>query len=53
MKIEPEQALRKACEKFERRFKKVEDIFKDQNQKMHELPLDILDKVWDEVKAAE
>ena len=53
MKTEPEQALRKACEKFERRFKKVEEIFKARDQKMNELPLAVLDKVWDEVKAAE
>jgi MazG family protein len=53
LKTEPEQALRKACEKFERRFKKVEDEFKRRGQQMHDLPLDVLDKVWDDVKADE
>lgn len=53
LKTEPEQALRKACEKFERRFKQVEDEFKSRGQQMHDLPLDELDKVWDDVKARE
>ena len=53
MKIEPEQALRKACEKFERRFKKVEKEFKRRGQAMSQLPLEELDRVWDDVKAKE
>lgn len=53
MKAEPEQALRKACEKFSRRFKKVENEFKSRGQAMHELPLAELDKVWDAVKISE
>ncbi len=53
LRTEPEQALRKACEKFERRFKQVEDEFKSRGQQMHDLPLEELDKVWDEVKAQE
>jgi tetrapyrrole methylase family protein/MazG family protein len=53
IKVEPEQALRKACEKFIRRFIKVEDEFKRRGQKMSQLPLEELDRVWDDVKAQE
>ncbi len=53
IRTEPEQALRKACEKFERRFKKVEQQFNARGQNMLDLPLAELDKVWDEVKVQE
>ena len=53
IKIEPEQALRKSCEKFERRFKSVENAFSARGQKMNDLPLEELDKVWDAVKVEE
>lgn len=53
LKLEPEQALRKACVKFERRFKKVEDEFKNRGQRMSQLPLEELDRVWDDVKMRE
>ncbi|MBN1558680.1 nucleoside triphosphate pyrophosphohydrolase [candidate division KSB1 bacterium] len=53
LQVEPEQALRNACEKFTRRFKKVEEEFKNRGQKMSQLPLEELDRVWDDVKAQE
>lgn len=53
MTIEPEQALRKACEKFARRFRRVENEFRARGQEMSELPLAALDKVWEDVKTNE
>ena len=53
IKTEPEQALRKACVKFERRFKQVENEFRNRGQNMSVLPLEEMDEVWENVKARE
>lgn len=53
IQVEPEEALRRACDKFERRFKAVEKDFIKRNRLMSEATLEELDKVWDKVKAKE
>ncbi len=47
---EPEQALRKACDKFDRRFKAVEADIKRRGKNMSEMTLEELDAVWEVVK---
>jgi uncharacterized protein YabN with tetrapyrrole methylase and pyrophosphatase domain len=42
--------LREATDKFVRRFKKVEERSKG---KMKETPLEVLDRIWEEVKKEE
>ncbi|MCL1077802.1 nucleoside triphosphate pyrophosphohydrolase [Parashewanella spongiae] len=51
--IDPEQALRQANSKFERRFRGVEKAVKDDNHQIEKLGLDILDDYWKQVKAIE
>jgi uncharacterized protein YabN with tetrapyrrole methylase and pyrophosphatase domain len=46
--IHPTIALRQATEKFVRRFNKVEELAAGR-----EMPLEELDKLWDQVKEAE
>ena len=50
---DPESALSKANLKFVRRFKGVESRVAAQNKTLEQLPLEALDALWDEVKAAE
>lgn len=52
-KVEAENALREASAKFFRRFAAVEDAVKAQGKDMNELPLEVLDKIWEEVKVSE
>ncbi|HPG38977.1 MAG TPA: nucleoside triphosphate pyrophosphohydrolase [bacterium] len=53
LKINPEDALRKTISKFERRFRLVEEDFKNRGESIHDATLAEMDKVWDRVKAAE
>ncbi|MDZ7725051.1 MAG: nucleoside triphosphate pyrophosphohydrolase [candidate division KSB1 bacterium] len=53
IRIEPEEALRRACDKFERRFKAVEKEFAQRGRAMSDAPLEELDAVWEQVKEAE
>ena len=48
--VEPEQALRQANDKFERRFRGVERLANASGSAMEEHTLDELDAYWDEVK---
>ncbi len=50
LKVEPEEALRRACEKFEKRFKAVESVVRERGKNMDELDLKALDAIWDQVK---
>ena len=52
-KVEAENALRESSAKFFRRFAAVEDAVKAQGKDMNELPLEVLDKIWEEVKISE
>ncbi|NIV96828.1 nucleoside triphosphate pyrophosphohydrolase [candidate division KSB1 bacterium] len=51
--INPEDALRKATEKFIGRFRKIEEEYAAQDKDMRESSLKELDLVWEKIKAAE
>ena len=47
---DPEDALAKSCEKFIRRFEKVEELASRQGIDMQAAPIAVLDQLWDEAK---
>lgn len=51
--IDPEEALHNTCEKFLRRFRHVEEEAKKTGQAMNDLPLEELEKFWDDAKTLE
>ncbi|MGN0570722.1 MAG: nucleoside triphosphate pyrophosphohydrolase [Candidatus Fimenecus sp.] len=51
--IDPEEALTAATDKFQKRFTKVEALAKARGVDMENTPLEMLDRLWDEVKAEE
>ena len=53
LKVEPEQALRRAVAKFERRFRALEEIVHARGEEVAALSLAALDEIWDEVKVRE
>ncbi|MGL5490666.1 MAG: MazG nucleotide pyrophosphohydrolase domain-containing protein, partial [Shewanella sp.] len=53
LKVDPEQALRQANMKFERRFKGVEACARQNNKALEEHSLEELDAYWDKVKRGE
>jgi len=53
LEIDPELALRHANAKFERRFKGIEALLKEQGKTPEQSSLDEMDKLWDEVKRGE
>jgi tetrapyrrole methylase family protein / MazG family protein len=53
LKIQPEDAHRKAIARFEGRFSEMEKIFESQGKDMHTATLEELDQVWDRVKSQE
>ena len=53
LKIDAEDALRRAVDKFERRFRAVEAAFRAQGRQLQESTLEEMDQVWDQVKAGE
>ncbi len=53
LKVDPEQALRRAVAKFERRFRALEEIVQARGEEVATLSLAALDEIWDEVKAHE
>ena len=48
--IEPESALRKANDKFTKRFTALEDVFHEQGGSVHEATLEQMEEVWEQVK---
>ena len=52
-KIHAEVSLHQATGKFTRRFQRLESLLKERGGKFEHLDLAQLDKIWDEVKAAE
>ncbi len=48
--VVPESALNSTCEKFKRRFQKMEDYLREDNIKLSEVSLDELDRYWDKAK---
>jgi ATP diphosphatase len=51
--IDPEAALRRACGKFERRFREVEHVLAAQGKAPQDSTLDEMDAIWNEVRAAD
>jgi tetrapyrrole methylase family protein/MazG family protein len=51
--VDAEVALSAATRKFERRFRAVESLARQRGMRMAGSPLEQLDRLWDEVKAAE
>ena len=49
-KLDPEEALTKATEKFIGRFKKVEQEIKSQNKNFKDFSLDQLEEFWQKAK---
>jgi tetrapyrrole methylase family protein/MazG family protein len=50
LQVEPEEALRKANEKFIRRFKELERRAKAQGRELREMSLNEMDEIWDQIK---
>jgi tetrapyrrole methylase family protein/MazG family protein len=50
IRVHPEDALRKAVDKFIGRFQRVEDEFQKKNRNMRDATLEELDQVWEAVK---
>ena len=53
LKIDAEDALRRATDKFERRFRAVEAAFAAQGRQLQETTLEEMDQVWNQVKEHE
>ncbi len=51
--VKPEEALRDANRKFERRFRFIEEALKKEGKSMDDQSLDALDALWQEAKALE
>lgn len=50
LKVDSEEALYHACDKFTNRFRMVEALAKERGISMESAPLSLLDSLWDEVK---
>jgi tetrapyrrole methylase family protein / MazG family protein len=50
VKINPEDAARRSTDKFIRRFRRLEQVFKDRGKSMRESTLEEMDKVWNQIK---
>lgn len=50
--IDPESALRKANEKFTKRFTALETVFEERGRSIHDATLDEMEAVWQSVKLA-
>ena len=53
LNVDPEQALRQSTEKFERRFRALEEAVRTSGREISALSLQELDTIWDEIKASE
>ena len=53
LEVDPERALRRAVDKFERRFRGIEDAVCKRGREIGAMSLGELDAIWDEVKARE
>ena len=53
LKVDSEQALRASVDKFERRFRALEEIVQASGREIAELSLAELDEIWDKVKERE
>ncbi len=53
LKIEPEDAHRKAIQKFEKRFRKMEEFFEERKKDIHSVTSEELETAWENFKNAE
>jgi nucleoside triphosphate diphosphatase len=53
LKVEPEPAMQAANRKFERRFRAVEKTLSDRGVAVEDASLELMDEIWDQVKAVE
>ena len=53
LEIDAEQSLRMSANKFERRFRAIEEKLREQKLEMENLDLQSLDEMWNEVKREE
>ena len=53
LNLDPEQALRRSADKFERRFRALEATVQTSEREVGDLSLEELDAIWDEIKARE
>lgn len=53
LKLAPEDALRRAVDKFERRFRQVEEVARQRGEDLEALSLEEMDRIWDQVKEGE
>ncbi len=50
--VEPESALRRANERFARRFRALEDLARQRGLDLYKMSLEEMDRLWEEVKGA-
>jgi len=50
LSVDPEVALRRSTQKFERRFRQVENLAADGHQELKQMELDELDALWEKAK---
>ena len=50
LKIDPDAALNKVCEKFKKRFEFIEKSAQNEGKNLSDYTLEELDKFWDEAK---
>ena len=48
--IEPEDVIRRTNLKFEKRFKDMENLSKERGKNMHDMSLEEMEQLWQEVK---
>ena len=53
LRVDPESALRKATEKFTKRFTALEEVFLARGRSIHDSTLEEMEEVWQTVKNAE
>ncbi len=51
--LNPEEALRKTINRFQKRFSHVEDTLHSQGKQMQDTPLEEMDKLWEQAKRLE
>ena len=52
LKVDPEDALQAACDKFAARFRRVEEEVTAQGKQMEDMSLAQLDEIWNAIKHA-
>ncbi|HPF46280.1 MAG TPA: MazG family protein, partial [Emcibacteraceae bacterium] len=53
LKIDPEEALRRANHKFTKRFNKIEQYIENEEKNIDQYTLDELDRLWEKAKETE